>query len=280
MKTRYSFLAATALTAICGPTLAQVPPGAGIVYQQAGVMSSQSGPGRGRITATIFDLAGSPLSATQQSHSLQVLGDGTRIETSESHQFYRDSMGRTRVESGPPGSGKVMIQDPVGKFAIVLDPTTKTAQKTNRNGQVAAALDLDLRLSLSMNTGTGVLVAQAGVPGGAAVSSSKPVVEDFPVRNVNGVLATGHRTTLTIPAGEIGNDRPIQVVSETWYSDDLQMMVKSSNSDPRFGDTSFELTNISRSEPDSSLFQIPADYAVSEVRPAQLRTVQPPPTKE
>jgi hypothetical protein len=103
----------------------------------------------------------------------------------------------------------------------------------------------------------------------------KPVEEDLPAQNLNGVLATGRRTTVTIPAGEIGNDRPIQVVNETWYSSDLKMMVKSSNSDPRFGDTSFELTNIIRSEPDPGLFQIPADYVVSEDKPLKIRTAQP-----
>jgi len=92
---------------------------------------------------------------------------------------------------------------------------------------------------------------------------------------INGVLATGHRTTLTIAAGEIGNDRPIVVTSETWYSSDLQMVVKSSNSDPRFGDTSFELTNIVRSEPDPSLFQIPADYTVIEPKAVTTRPMQP-----
>jgi hypothetical protein len=261
------------LTAACGTMLAQTPPGAGIVYQQAGVISVQSGPGRGVVTTASFsamgpgiaDLAGSPYSAVQQSHSLQVLGDGTRIETNESQQIYRDSMGRTRIESGPAGSGTVMIQDPVSKVTIVLNPATRTAQKTNRNIQIAMrALDQTTRLTASRPAGEGVVTAL-----------DKPVIEDFPAQNVNGVLATGHRTTLTIPAGEIGNDRPIQVVSETWYSSDLQMMVKSSNSDPRFGETSFELTNINRNEPDPSLFQVPADYVVAEPRSPTPRSVQP-----
>jgi hypothetical protein len=261
--------------------LAQTPQGAGIVYQQAGVISSfQAGAGGGAIVRTmglpgmgseILDLAGSPLSATQQSHSLQVFGDGTRIERSESQQIYRDSMGRTRIENGPSGTGTVMIQDPVSGVTLLLDPVAKAAQKAGPAVRAQMALaDAEAKL-----TRAGVVIKQAGV-----LASSKPVVEDFPARNVNGVLATGRKTTLTIPAGEIGNDRPIQVVSETWYSGDLQMMVKSSNSDPRFGETSFELTNISRNEPDPSLFQVPADYIVSEAQKPLLRPVPPPPTKE
>jgi hypothetical protein len=111
-----------------------------------------------------------------------------------------------------------------------------------------------------------MVISRAAVPLGAASSAARPVTESLPAQSVNGVTANGSRTTLTIPVGQIGNDRPIQVVSETWYSSDLQMMVKSSNSDPRFGDASFELTNISRGEPDPSLFQIPADYTVSEAK--------------
>jgi hypothetical protein len=80
------------------------------------------------------------------------------------------------------------------------------------------------------------------------------------------VLASGKRTSLTIPIGEIGNDRQIQVTGETWYSSDLQMLVKSSNSDPRFGDTTFELININRVEPDPSIFQVPADYTVVDAK--------------
>jgi hypothetical protein len=268
MKTRYLFLAATALTTVCGVTLAQTPQSAGIIYQQAGVMSFQAGPHGALLTMEpeIPDVAGSPLSATQRSYSLQVLGDGTRIETSESRQIYRDTMGRTKTENGPPGSGTVVIRDPVSGVTLLLDPTVKTAQKAGLAVKARIAL-ADVEANL---TRAGAVIRQAN-----AAASSKPVTEDFPAQNVNGVLATGHRTTRTIPAGEIGNDRPIQLVSETWFSSELQMIVKSSNSDPRFGETSFELTNIIRNEPDSSLFQVPADYVVPEDKPVRIRPAQP-----
>jgi hypothetical protein len=84
------------------------------------------------------------------------------------------------------------------------------------------------------------------------------------VQSQNGVLATGTRSTLTIPLGQIGNNRDIHVVNEQWFSEDLQMLVKTVNSDPRFGENTYELTNISRMEPDAALFQIPTDYTVIE----------------
>jgi hypothetical protein len=87
-------------------------------------------------------------------------------------------------------------------------------------------------------------------------------VESLPPQMVNGVLAQGTRTTETIPVGKIGNDRPINIVSERWYSNDLQMLIKSTSSDPRFGDSTYQLTNILQTSPDPSLFQIPADYTI------------------
>jgi len=70
--------------------------------------------------------------------------------------------------------------------------------------------------------------------------------------------------TMTIPAGQIGNDQALQIVNETWFSPDLQMVVLSKRSDPRSGDTVVSYTNLNRSEPSSTLFQVPADYSVSD----------------
>ena len=88
--------------------------------------------------------------------------------------------------------------------------------------------------------------------------------ESLGTQMVNGVNAEGTRVTHTIAAGEIGNDKPITVVSERWYSPDLQTVVKSSRTDPRFGTTTFSLTNIQKAEPAAALFTVPADYTVKE----------------
>jgi hypothetical protein len=77
------------------------------------------------------------------------------------------------------------------------------------------------------------------------------------------VSAQGTRVTYTIPAGRIGNEKAITVVFERWYSNDLQIMVMSKRSDPRFGDTVYTLTNIQRQEPPASLFAVPSDYTVT-----------------
>lgn len=81
---------------------------------------------------------------------------------------------------------------------------------------------------------------------------------------MEGVEAEGTRTTITIPAGEIGNERAIEMVSERWFSPDLKVVVMTRHSDPRFGETIYRLTNINRSEPAKSLFEVPADYTIKE----------------
>lgn len=83
-------------------------------------------------------------------------------------------------------------------------------------------------------------------------------------RTIEGILAEGTRSVFTIPAGEIGNEKPIEVVTERWYSPDLQTVIQSRHYDPRFGETTFRLTNISRSEPHPDLFQIPSDFTVEK----------------
>src|ERR1043166_9152572 len=104
------------------------------------------------------------------------------------------------------------------------------------------------------------------------------VKEDLGKQNIEGVEAQGTRVTITIPAGEIGNERPIEIVNERWYSTELQMDVMTRHSDPRTGETTYRLTNINRSEPSKSLFEVPSDYTVSEglkvlpaIAPAKIR---------
>lgn len=89
--------------------------------------------------------------------------------------------------------------------------------------------------------------------------------EDLGTRNVEGVEAQGTRTTVTIAAGEIGNERAIEIVSERWYSNELQTVVMSRHADPRFGETTYRLANVSRAEPDKALFEVPSDYTVEDI---------------
>jgi len=90
------------------------------------------------------------------------------------------------------------------------------------------------------------------------------VKEDLGKQTIEGVEAQGTRVTITIPTGEIGNERPIEIVNERWYSPELQMDVLTRHDDPRTGETTYRLTNINRAEPVRSLFEVPTDYTISE----------------
>ena len=86
--------------------------------------------------------------------------------------------------------------------------------------------------------------------------------EDLGEQSYEGISAHGTRTVTTIPAGAIGNERPIEITYEKWFSDELQMVVYSKQSDPRTGEHTYRLTNINRNEPDPSLFKVPTGFKV------------------
>jgi len=101
---------------------------------------------------------------------------------------------------------------------------------------------------------------------GAAAATAR---EDLGTQTIEGVAATGSRSTTTIPAGAIGNLQPIKVVAEQWFSSDLGVIVMTKHSDPRVGETIYRLQSIVRAEPDRSLFTLPLDYTLKEsgIRP-------------
>jgi hypothetical protein len=117
-------------------------------------------------------------------------------------------------------------------------------------------------------------------------SKAETKTEKLEPRSFDGVQAEGVRNTTTIPAGEIGNEQPIQIVNERWYSPELQVIVMTRHSDPRFGETTYKLTNIQRGEPSAALFQVPSDYTLKESGafgaggPRRVRRPAPPPQEE
>jgi hypothetical protein len=94
--------------------------------------------------------------------------------------------------------------------------------------------------------------------------------ESLGSQTMEGVAVTGVRTTRTVPAGQIGNDRPISIVTEVWTSTDLKTIVSSKRNDPRMGEQTFRLTNIVRAEPDSSLFAVPSDFKIIDGGPKTI----------
>jgi len=215
---------------------------------------------------------GAPYSATEVAANAQTLSDGTNIERKTETRAYRDSEGRIRRETGD----QVNIWDPVGGVSYFLDSKTQTAQQMKVGSYVGAGGGVG-GVGFAYATG-GTLTADSALPlpppQSAFVFQGQPNMmfitkeklagksEPLGSQTIEGVNATGTRMTSTIEAGAIGNDRPIQIVSESWYSAELQTMVKSTHSDPRMGQETFELMNVSRTEPNAYLFQVPAGYQI------------------
>jgi len=203
-------------------------------------------------------VTGAPFSATISTESRQTLPDGNVIQRNSTGSLARDTQGRTRrdmvlpafgplAESGKPAPHVVSVNDPVVGARYLLDVDNKTARKmqTFSGDRGAGRRPHDgLRLRATVDNET--------------------VTTSLGTQTIGGVSAEGTRYTRTIPAGQIGNAKPIVVVTERWYSPDLQMVVMTKHTDPRMGETTFQMTNIQRQEPAATLFQVPSDYAVKQ----------------
>lgn len=228
---------------------------------------------------------GAPYSAEAVTETTQTLADGNRIVHRASSNLYRDSEGRERREEsfeklgawnaeGEPAKA-IFISDPVAKVSYSLDTKGRTARKMPAPF-MAATTKREAESSARMITRgpveTHVAITTSGRPGDVVYSynrvtgTDKPPakVEHLGKRMIEGVEAEGTRTTVTIPAGQIGNEKAFDIVSERWYSAELQMTVLSRHSDPRTGENVYKITNVNRSEPLRSMFEVPADYTVTE----------------
>ncbi len=107
---------------------------------------------------------------------------------------------------------------------------------------------------------------------------SAPKSESLGDQTIEGIHATGTRITTTIPAGKMGNEKPITVTSERWYSPELKATVMTKHEDPWAGELKTEFKNVVASEPDASLFAVPADYKVIDDKegPIKIRIQGPP----
>lgn len=193
---------------------------------------------------------GAPYSATAVTEAVQILADGTRITNKTTATIARDGEGRTRREQMLKIAGPfvvngdlprlIFINDVVAGLQYVLDARSQTARK-----------------QFSPNRQP---------PGQPPFKPASSKTEALGKQTIEGVEAEGVRSTVTIPIGQIGNDRPIEIVSERWESPELQVVVLSKHKDPQLGETTYRLTGINRGEPAKSLFEVPANYAVIEDR--------------
>jgi hypothetical protein len=234
-------------------------------------------------------IKGKQYSADTSTETVQTLGDGNRIVHHTVSKFYRDGEGRTRreetfgnVDPEHPTQHevKVFIDDPVSGMAYVLDPGSKTVEKVQRSGKLGdIRSDNDEGSTIMFKTVKDDELTSQGAPARMMIKirdehSGDPntfvvqalgdkrdvATEDLGVRNIEGVDCNGTKRTITIPASAIGNDKPISIVTETWYAPSISAVVQSTTDDPRYGKTTYQLTNVQTSEPALSLFAPPANF--------------------
>src|SRR6266851_1717349 len=259
--------------------------GGNVMYQSAGPAgaiawgSFEKGPAA--------PVKGAPYSATINNESIQTLADGNRIVQANTGTVSRDSQGRTRQDAALPAIGNlsaasaphlVFIQDPVAGTSYTLNLTDKTAWKNptpppgigGPGASVASG-------TFFIQTGGGVPPLAPPPPPMIALTKHLATdeqpeanTESFGSQTMEGVVVNGVRTTRTIPAGQVGNDRLISIVTEVWTSTDLRTIVSSKRNDPRMGEQTFRLTNIVRAEHDPSLFAVPSDFKIIDGGPKTI----------
>lgn len=225
-----------------------------------------------------------PFSADGVTTMTQVLADGNRIERTLESKLARDTAGRVRTEQsiallGPmtlPGEPPrvVTISDPVARVHYFLDAERQTATRRPlpmREGQPGARRDRPGGPPPGPAPGPPPPGSGRRGPSGAgfgpALEPPEAVIESLGTREIEGVTAEGTRHTVTIPAGAMGNVRPMALVTERWVSPDLKIPVLIERRDPRLGDTVYRLININRSEPSEELFRVPTGFTITDDRP-------------
>ena len=217
-------------------------------------------------------LTGHPYSAEQITEHVQTLADGTHIsQTVSKVRYYRDSQGRARIERSfilPPGvqasaSTFVTIVDPVAGCQYTFDSRQHTARRISMPSQPHQTSQWFQKTAPPV--AAGFPRAANVIPGNSvprATTGAETQRESLGTHTIEGVPAEGMRTTTTFPAGSVGNDREFTTTSETWMAKDLDVTVLSKSSDPRYGETTTRLTDISQTEPDPNLFLVPPDYTI------------------
>ena len=204
-----------------------------------------------------------PKTMTGQKLTMALAGYSIRRSSTLGAAISGDSNSTFSIQSSGDGPATITFNGvPLDEKAVA-----EAMAKAKTNGSTQT-----LSVGIGAGTGSGGGVGSTATAGSGGVMTAAPTRvmlkrnagESLGKQMVEGVNAEGTRNVTTLDAGAIGNDRPIQVSTESWYSAELQMNVMTKHSDPRTGDESFRLTNISRSEPAAYLFQAPAGYQINE----------------
>ena len=282
------------------PRIAIAAMGAPAMGQQVGVVST------GGMAIAISDNAdivkSRPYQAQAVTEMKQTLADGSHITQKTTATVARDSEGRTvRIQKlrtiGPWKSASDSSQSDGPTLTSIFDPVAKTHTDYTSDNKVAHVLPTPTpppgATVRGQMAGFGMVSPDrgAGEPGpvtyavqgradsGEEAPNPNTKTEQLGAKTIEGISVTGTRTTTTMLAGTIGNDKDLVITRETWYSSDFKLVIQSTQTDPRFGETTYTLTNIQQSEPDPTLFRIPAGYEVDKVPVIEQQRTSVPDSK-
>jgi len=208
---------------------------------------------------------GRPFSADSVTETTDLSpADENHIPSEQHGRIFRDSKGRTRIETdnkfgfGVTPGFQIEIFDPVNGRSILLDSQHKVAIISH---SVKGGPQPESGLAAKSASPLGAAVLPATNAGFTAVRTS---TEDLGTMIIEGFTVSGRRWSHTVPAGMVGTDKPGVTSNEFWYSPDLQMVLLSTSYNPELSNYRHMLVHIQTTDPDPSLFKVPADFIVKE----------------
>jgi hypothetical protein len=204
-------------------------------------------------------VTGAPYSALRTTTRVETLANGSTITHTNQVKEARDSSGRTYLASVPNAAEGGEAHS----FVRVFDPVSRESISWSANAKQATVIHLP-----EPGQYAGARGFAAGANGGPARfrgNSDAVTTESLGSKTINGVVADGTRVTRVIAAGKMGNSEALTITHDTWVAQDLKLEVERVDTDPRYGTTTVEVTNLSREEPSAALFQAPAGLAVKEM---------------
>src|SRR6266481_373781 len=222
-----------------------VPPG----FPQSSATPVVTTPGDGRVAEWMYRehisaVPALPFSAKVELELVNQLQDGTLITHKTYNLDARDSQGRTRNEArnwinpsigAEPRLIRIEVYDPATRTRINVFPLAKTARQ--------------------WTVGTTVPTAPSSAP-----AKPETTTENIGSDSIEGLPVRGVRVSQTYPPGALGNDRPLIIITESWYSGDLKINLLTKRTDPRYGVQTVRVTELVRQEPDAALFAISDEY--------------------
>jgi len=229
---------------------------AGLAFSVSGQAASQVARSRTPVTTTTnVRAAKAPYTAEYKITHVQTLSDGTTITRETTEVKALDSQGRRMTAS------TTYIQQPPLTHVMVFDPVARTQTFWHLPGAKVAHV---LQMSAPGAERHCLPITRDDV---SVVSGpkSKLTSEDLGTESIQGIEARGRRYTTTIPAGAAGNDAPLVSTSERWTALTVGLsglVVREIRDDPRQGNTTRELTNLTQGDPDPTTFQPPEGYEI------------------